>query len=155
MFYGSQDEGSATQNEDTQLHYRNESYLNLNFVSTDNNISNISQIPNTQYSQLDGKYNKMQEESYMETNENIRFIENLLSDNDCELNSGCSFQEVRDEGISFASTNISYIGTGNMFSKQAVHSKTLSGDLNSGNEKVGRVPPGLGRNNTVFPYTGK
>ena len=139
LFYGNQDDN--LENEGIQTHHRSESYLNLNFIPYDDNLSSISGIQNLQF---DGK-SKMREESYMETNENIRFIENLLSENDAELNSGYSFQEAREEANSFTSLNMSYTHTiGNAKYENGFHNKVLSGDLSNNCEKITRTPPGLG-----------
>ena len=144
VFYGSQEENAA-QEEESPAHHRHESYLNFNFGAPESNFSGISGIQNLQYSQFDSKGSRIHEESYMETNENIRFIENLLSDNDGNMNSGISFHEPKEEAISFLSSTAGYSDKNN-------HVKTLSGDFNT-YERTSRHPPGLavhGRGNSAF-----
>lgn len=119
---------------------RNESYWNLSFNGGDNNLSNIS---NVQHAYSDMRNTRIPEESHIEINENLRFIEAMLDDNDDSAM--YSFSERNENTL--LSPNLSYTA---IQPNDRNRQKALSGDYN---RTEFRQPPGLmahGRGNSAF-----
>lgn len=126
-----------------------------NNVLGEQGITSISHLNTGLHSRADSRRMQVQEESNLEIRENLRFIEELLQDNDYnEKSIMTNFTLDRTNESSFGgiqSPNLSFTGLtaiGQNITKQN-HSKTQSEDFS--NKNILRFPGGHGRVSSAIP----
>jgi len=158
VFYGNDEGDMATPDkEDTPTHNRRVSYWNLNFGGSNMNPEggiSVSNLNTAIHSRADSKVTRPPEESNLEIAENLRFIEELLKDNDNEKSLMTNFTLDKTHESSFGgfqSPNISFTGITAIYptnQSRNTHIKTQSEDFstknalkfsNTGHGRVGSV----------------
>jgi hypothetical protein len=168
VFYGNEDDDAISDKQFfSSQHSRNVSYWKIDFLGNNINteegrlaMSSISQINTGMHSRADSRSVKahVQEESNLEIRENLRFIEELLQDNDYNEKSimtnftldktlESSFGGIQSPNLSF--TGLTAIGQATNSTMKQCHSKTQSEDFTNKNNM--KYPNGHGRVSSVVP----
>jgi len=167
VFYGNEDDDAISEKNFFSQHSRNVSYWKIDFLGNNINteegrqaMSSLSQINTGMHSRADSRSVKahVQEESNLEIRENLRFIEELLQDNDYNEKSimtnftldktlESSFGGIQSPNLSF--NGLTAIGHHTNSTMKQCHSKTQSEDFTNKNNM--KFPNGHGRVSSVVP----